>query len=133
MGPHGWYCLKDGENGEGRAEPSIDQETDLEEDKGLYCTACGFRITSWGERISVDGAFEHTFVNPGGYVYRIGCFRQAPGCFDAEEPTDEHSWFKGCAWQYAVCGGCLAHLGWVYTSAAGERFHGLILDRLSSA
>jgi len=133
MGVDLWYCLKDGENGEESREPSFDQELAVDEEKGLCCGACGFRITTWRQRISVGGAFEHTFVNPGGYVYRIGCFREAPGCFDAEEPTSEHSWFKGYAWQYAVCGGCLAHLGWVYSGGAGERFHGLILDRLSSA
>jgi hypothetical protein len=81
-------------------------------------------------------------------VYRIGCFRQARGCAQAGEFTEEYSWFPGRAWRYALCSGCRTHLGWAFraagsapggTASAGgaggteAEFYGLILDRLVGA
>jgi hypothetical protein len=105
------------------AEPSAEPEG------ALLCFACGHPITSESERIAAGGAHEHTFTNPGGWVYRIGCFRRAPGCAQAGEFTGEYSWFPGQAWRYALCAGCRAHLGWAFRGAQPE-FYGLILDRL---
>jgi hypothetical protein len=126
-----WYCLKEREEEERDSLASVDTDEETEEEESLFCAACGFLITLWKNRISVDGSFEHTFVNPGGYIYRVGCFREAQGCLDADAPTKEHTWFKDHAWQYAVCGSCLSHLGWVYSSGGDDRFYGLILDKLS--
>jgi len=111
-------------------ELSLYEQQESREEEIYRCAACGHEITTAGERITVQEAHEHTFVNPGGYVYRIGCFRRAWGCLQAGESTDAFSWFKGCPWRYAVCGECFAHLGWSY-EAAGGLFFGLILDRLS--
>jgi hypothetical protein len=114
-----------------------------EPEGGLLCFACGHPITSERERFAVGGAQEHTFTNPGGWVYRIGCFRRAPGCAQAGEFTEEYSWFPGQAWRYALCAGCRTHLGWVFRGAsagaggaagsAQPEFYGLILDRLVGA
>lgn len=101
-----------------------------EESEGeLLCFACGAAITRNRERIPVGGAHEHTFTNPAGYVFCIGCFRRAPGCPQAGEFTAEHTWFPGYAWRYALCAGCRIHLGWVFRGGQSE-FYGLILDRL---
>jgi hypothetical protein len=102
-----------------------------EPEGGLLCFACGLGITNDRERITAGGAHEHTFTNPGGYVYRIGCFRRAPGCAQAGEPTLEHTWFPGHSWRLALCAGCRAHLGWAFQTGESE-FFGLILDRLIS-
>ena len=77
----------------------------------------------------MDGAHEHTFVDPAGFDYRIGCFNAAPGCAHIGHTESAFSWFPGWTWQVAVCGQCRAHLGWVYRNA-GEQFHGLILAAL---
>jgi hypothetical protein len=98
----------------------------------LLCYACGLPITSERERVAEGGAHEHTFTNPGGWVYRIGCFRRATGCAQAGEPTLEHTWFPGYAWRYALCAGCRAHLGWAFR-ATQSQFYGLILERLVGA
>jgi hypothetical protein len=98
----------------------------------LLCLACGYPITSLRERITAGGAHEHTFANPGGYVFRIGCFGRAPGCVQAGQPTLEHTWFAGHTWRYALCGGCRAHLGWAFRGGQSG-FFGLILDRLLEA
>jgi len=102
-----------------------------EEPEGrLYCYACGAAITRERERIAVEGAHEHTFTNPAGYVFRIGCFRAAPGCAQAGEFTQDFSWFRRCAWRYALCAGCRVHLGWAYRGGEDSEFFGLVLDRL---
>jgi hypothetical protein len=72
---------------------------------------------------------EHTFVNPGGFVHRIGCFAVATGCSYLGAPETAFSWFPGCSWQIAACGRCRAHLGWIFR-APGEQFHGLLVDAI---
>jgi hypothetical protein len=101
-----------------------------DDDELLCCAACGHAITSASARISVDGKHEHERANPSGFVYRIGCFREAPGCGASGEPTRFFTWFPGFAWRYATCGACGVHLGWSFHGEAGATFHGLVLDRL---
>jgi len=99
------------------------------EGRHLLCALCGRRITHTGERIRVQGSHGHTFANPHGHVFRIGCFGAAPGCRRASQETEDYTWFPGYAWSIQVCAGCFAHLGWEFRSAR-DGFHGLILDRL---
>jgi hypothetical protein len=80
------------------------------------------------DRIDVCGAHEHIFVNPAGHVFRLGCFRGAPGARGWGEPTAFFSWFPGYPWRVAQCGQCHEHLGWAYGMPVD--FFGLILDRL---
>jgi hypothetical protein len=98
----------------------------------LVCAACGQRITDDAHRIEQGGAHEHTFVNPGGFVYRIGCFGVATGCSYRGSPETAFSWFPGWSWQIAACASCRAHLGWIFR-AEGESFHGLIAEALRRA
>lgn len=95
----------------------------------LLCAACGRRITHDDHRIAVAGAHEHTFVNPGGFVYVVACFAFATGLSYVGATETAFSWFPGHAWQIAACGRCGTHLGWIYRSA-GEQFHGLLPARL---
>ena len=95
----------------------------------LACTACGHRIASAADGIEVGGGHAHTFTNPDGLRFRIGCFARAPGCSCLGEPSTYWAWFPGYAWQVENCGSCREHLGWLFRSPA-HAFHGLILDRL---
>ncbi|MDY6823922.1 MAG: cereblon family protein [Thermodesulfobacteriota bacterium] len=104
-----------------RSEPEVP--------KLLLCRQCRQPITTPEHRIVVNNYHCHTFANPGGIVFDVGCFQRAPGCGHTGAPTDEFTWFPGYKWQIAVCGGCLLHMGWRFTSPAGE-FHALILDNL---
>ena len=99
-----------------------------EDARAIRCRACGKAITTSAERTSVAGAHEHTRFNPGGFVFRFGCFRSAPGCAVAGEATSEATWFSGYRWSYALCGGCGTHLGWRFDGEAA--FFGLVLERL---
>jgi hypothetical protein len=102
-----------------------------EKGRRLFCAACRHPVTHQDERIEVHGRHMHTCTNPYGFTYTFGCFREAPGCVARDEPTAEHSWFRGYAWQIALCANCHNHLGWRFVSS-GDYFFGLILERLSS-
>ncbi len=98
----------------------------------LFCAACRLPVTRQDERIPVQGGHEHRCTNPQGLSYHIGCFRAAAGCTTVGAARQEYTWFKGYAWRIALCAQCGAHLGWRF-ERAGEYFHGLISDRLTSA
>jgi len=95
----------------------------------LLCMACGHAITSSGWARPVQGEHEHSFVNPHGFLFRIGCFQRAPGCAPQGAEVAEYSWFPGYTWQMAQCGGCSVHVGWRFRGG-DDGFHGLVLDRL---
>ncbi|MEA3437413.1 MAG: cereblon family protein [Thermodesulfobacteriota bacterium] len=111
----------------------VEDETEEKEpdvDKYILCRQCRRIITTSAERIEIQGAHQHTFANPHGSVYQIGCFRSASGCGYAGQASDEFSWFTGYSWRIAVCGSCLFHLGWLFISPGSQSFNGLILDHL---
>lgn len=101
-------------------------------EKRLFCAACRHPVTHQDERIPVQGGHEHTFTNPHGIIYHIGCFHDAAGCAPVGEATKEFTWFSGYAWRIVLCAHCRAHLGWRFQSD-GDYFHGLITARLTSA
>ena len=105
-------------------------EDDADQGGHILCRRCGYVITRASERISVQGAFQHSFANPHGLVFYIGCFSTAEGCAYTGPFSNEFTWFRGYSWRIAVCGSCLLHLGWLFVSAAGSSFNGLILDQL---
>lgn len=96
----------------------------------IRCKNCGYTITSVDAIIPVAGNHRHTFKNPAGIVYTIGCFSSARGCFNMGEPTFEFTWFPGYSWCYSVCSKCFTHMGWYYQSG-DSTFYGLILNRLA--
>ena len=109
------------------------RETANGEGSALLCRHCGRVITDEHERMTAQGLHQHTFANPHGLVFTIGCFRSAAGCAYRGPLTTEWTWFKGFSWRMAHCRCCRAHLGWRYISPGGESFHGLILNQLVSA
>lgn len=112
--------------------PQEKESPEAEEDINpeILCRQCRQGVTDPEQRITVQGGYRHTFANPHGIVFEIGCFREVRNCGVLGSPTDEFSWFSGFRWQVAICGTCLAHLGWLFTGAGPELFFGLILDRL---
>ncbi|MBN2497280.1 MAG: hypothetical protein JXR96_21990 [Deltaproteobacteria bacterium] len=98
--------------------------------RAVVCAGCGFGISSSDQAVEVDGRHAHTFFNPAGILFEIGCYREASGCIAHGRPTDEFAWFPGFNWRYAACGGCGQHLGWLFESRAGSAFFGLVLERI---
>ena len=110
----------------------VEDETEVKEseEENILCRQCHNVLTSPTERIVVQGAHHHTFANPHGIVFEIGCFGTVKGCGYVGPASDEFAWFKGFSWRVAVCVMCLTHLEWLFESRDGSGFHGLILDRL---
>jgi len=99
----------------------------------ILCRECGHPITSPRDRVTIQGSHAHTFANPAGILYEIGCFRTAAGCAHVGPATPEWSWFAGYCWRVALCAACFTHLGWLYQGRGRDAFHGLILNRLAQA
>lgn len=97
--------------------------------EAICCLACGGVVTSKDQKIQVSGSHSHTFFNPAGIVYEVGCFQRAPGCLVVGEPSAEFTWFPGHLWRLGMCRRCRTHLGWLFAMAENG-FYGLILSRL---
>jgi hypothetical protein len=95
----------------------------------ILCRVCGHKIATIDHMITINGEHKHTFTNPAGVSYTIGCFSAASGCFIYGTSTYEFTWFKGFSWRLALCANCLVHLGWHYQSSDAH-FFGLILAHL---
>jgi hypothetical protein len=106
------------------------EEQIVEDDKFIRCAKCLNSIARQADEIIIGGSHRHTFANPHGILFEIACFSFADGCGTLGPSTGEFTWFKGYAWKVAVCGKCLSHLGWQYTSSGKGSFFGLIIDRL---
>ena len=104
-------------------------ETMSKEDEIITCALCNNHITDLCRQIIVNKSFNHTFANPYGQVFEIGCFSQAKGCLPGSMGSTEFSWFFGFSWQIGICNQCLTHLGWIFSSKS-DLFYGLILEKL---
>ena len=130
------YCLRvpSGKPGDTEGEAIVSAEPaddELSEDEPyILCRQCRQALARPADRITVQGSHRHTFANPHGLVFEIGCFVNVKGCGYAGEATNEFTWFAGCSWRVCFCAMCLTHLGWIFSSRGGHSFHGLILDRL---
>ncbi len=130
---HTAYALRPKTERESSDLPESQVETDIEPDDGelwIVCRQCLQRLTRPGERTTVNGSHKHTFANPSGVVFEIGCYRMASGIALIGPPSYEFPWFAGHSWQIAICSTCQSHLGWLFSGQGGSQFFGLILDRL---
>jgi len=96
--------------------------------KDLVCASCGHFVTKVSEKIEVRGHHDYSFGNLG-YLVKLGCFRNAPGCIGLTRISNGYSWFRGYAWQIQVCQHCNDQLGWKYIKQ-DNRFFGLIFGML---
>ena len=111
-------------------EDEVKEET-VDEKWHIICAECSQGITGDSERFEVNGAHEHTFINPSGIIFQIGCFARVFETKISGSATEQWCWFKGYSWRIVSCASCSTHLGWVYMAHGEIRFFGLILNRLS--
>jgi len=114
-------------------EGFVEDEAELkagDDEESIRCRQCHQVITRSSERIEIQGSHQHTFANPHGIVFNIGCFRSCSGCGYIGPASGEFTWFRGFSWRIAICSKCLTHLGWLFASRGNQSFNGLILDRL---
>jgi hypothetical protein len=130
------YCFRaDGRQGiKQSVRPGLpSKKSKLQEDihpiDAICCKTCGNTITGRDKKIAVQGAHAHTFFNPAGIVFELGCFSTAPGCHKVGEATSDFTWFAGYVWRYAICRKCKSHLGW-YFEMGEHSFLGLILSNI---
>jgi len=123
------HLLKDSPSSIRRAEIRSEKKFGIKEEQYILCRNCHYKITSPRYVITVNGRHRHTFINPAGITYQIGCFSEAEGCVVTGEPTYEYTWFQGFMWSYCLCARCYVHIGWFYQGDS-EYFYGLILDML---
>lgn len=130
--PAGGLLCRDAQGRPGRDSESVEKDdSEKEQQKGLLCRQCRLLITTSRERLDKEGTHLHTFFNPAGIVYEIGCFRRAPGCLPFGPSSGEFAWFSGYIWQVVYCRGCQQHLGWMFSGE--DRFFGLIVNKLAEA
>ena len=128
-GVYSFFRDNTGQSGVGSPVMQQEREEKIKEDEALFCKSCSNQITRRDQAIRINGSHAHTFFNPEGIVFELGCFRDAPGCLSMGEATSEFTWFAGSAWRFALCRICGIHLGWDYEMSE-SRFYGLILARL---
>jgi hypothetical protein len=97
----------------------------------IVCRNCHQRLTRPSERTAINGSHQHTFANPSGVVFEIGCYRWAQGYVLTGLPSSDFSWFSGYNWQIVLCSACQSHLGWHFSGSVGGQFLGFILDQLT--
>ena len=128
----GLQCLREQSDKQTIEKIELAIEEEPVHENYILCRECHQIITNEEQRIVMHGAHRHTFANPNGIVFDIGCFKTAVGCGYSGHASNEFTWFAGFSWRVAVCSMCLSHLGWLFESTGGTHFHGLILDRLLS-
>lgn len=129
---NGWQCCALApllfRDGTGISTISIAQEQP-EEEQVVRCRFCEAAITNAANKIERSGNHLHTFFNPAGVVYEIGCFSVARGCSQYGWSSMEFAWFAEYRWQLAHCSFCNEQLGWFFSSV-DDSFYGLIVSRL---
>lgn len=111
-------------------EPDRESEVKFDQERSILCKECGHKLTSHNRAVEVEGKQQHTFFNPAGVLFEIGCFSDVPGSEIWGVPTTEFAWFSGFAWRFANCAGCHTHIGWQFLSGKSS-FYGLVQNRLT--
>ena len=132
--PDNWVSLKgDAAVFVNRSAVATPARADLlrvdEPTRWLECLHCKQKVTRTSDRVEVDGKHLHSFINPLGVIYRIGCFGSAVGVVEVGEASDDFTWFAGHVWRVAICLGCERHLGWGFHGGESQ-FYGLVLAQL---
>ena len=99
------------------------------EEKGVFCAYCDARLTGHEQALSFAGAHRHQFINPVGVEFEIALYRDAQ-VQTYGIATEEHTWFRGYAWQVVLCADCHMHVGWRYHSHHSPDFYGLITTHI---
>jgi hypothetical protein len=114
-------------------ELKLKLDDDTHAKKGyVYCATCSHVVSHIDHRIEVGGSHEHHFVNPHGYRFDVGCYREALGCTVTGHPVAADTWFPFYRWRHAHCEECAIHLGWFFANADNHSFFGLIVNQIQT-
>jgi hypothetical protein len=92
----------------------ISKEEKDKKSKTYLCARCGAVITHSAANVRINGATDHSFVNPVGIQCIFLTFIDCDNVDVHEDLFLEHSWFPAYGWRFLTCGNCAQHLGWKY-------------------
>lgn len=111
----------------------------VEDDKNrrsYHCAYCGAFITDSAAMITIQGARDHSFVNPAGVLCNFTTFVTCQNVTAHQELYVQHSWFPGYGWRFLLCARCFQHIGWKYDAVReGLRppsFFGILVESVDS-
>ncbi len=112
----------------------LQRENDKKEQKPYVCSQCRTEITHSEALIPLNGARDHSFVNPVGVRCNFMTFNHCENVIVHDEIYLQHSWFPGYGWRIVICRACLQHLGWKYDAVTAKAlpstFFGLLIDAI---
>jgi len=112
------------------------KNSDDKDEKSYHCSRCGAFIADSGAIISIQGAKDHSFVNPAGVLCNFTTFAHCHNVLVDKDLYLRHSWFSGYGWRYVMCGACMQHLGWHYDAvrkgARPRSFFGILVETVDS-
>lgn len=114
--------------GEKEQELSLASSVEKPQGRRLCCAVCRFPVTNYDQATEIEQKHIHLKCNPFGNQFRFGCYRNASGCGNLGEFTQEFSWFAGYTWCIGLCLSCNTQLGWCFEGE--QAFYGLILEQL---
>ena len=104
--------------------------------KTYHCSRCGVFIADSGAMIRIQGAEDHSFVNPAGVQCNFSTFGHCENVTVDNDLYLQHSWFTGYGWRFVVCRVCLQHLGWKYDAVKKDvkprGFFGILVETVDS-
>ena len=107
-----------------------------EDRKSYHCAHCGIFIAHGASLTAVNGAREHSYVNPAGVRCNFMTFSHCDNVLVHEDLYLEHSWFSGYGWRFLVCQGCFQHLGWKYDpvreNGRPDGFFGVLIESVTA-
>jgi hypothetical protein len=112
------------------------QGDDGKKHREYRCARCGVYLTESGALLNINGATEHSYINPAGIRCNFMTFLHCENVLVHEDLYIEHSWFPRYGWRFLMCQGCFLHLGWKYDSVEDgtdpEGFFGMLIHSLKS-
>jgi len=97
-----------------------------------YCSKCGALVATSAELAKLNGADQHSFINPAGILCNFMTFSHCENVVVHEDLFFEHSWFVGYGWRFLLCCTCFQHLGWKYdalrSTMSPESFFGVLVN-----
>ena len=88
------------------------------ESKAYRCASCKSVITCSDLLVDLLGKNRHRLKYSAWVFCDLFTFSSCPGAFNIGQPNENHSWFPGYGWSFALCQKCGNHLGWHYKASS---------------
>lgn len=114
----------------------ISRDDEDKKGKNYHCVRCGAFISTSSALVAINGATDHSYVNPAGVRCNFLTFHSCDNILEHEDLFLEHSWFPGYGWRFLTCSSCYSHLGWKWDAVkqrmTRESFYGLLIEAVQT-